>query len=149
MSSFSLKPVALAVIIGALEREAATQRDPSWRAAQELRHLAGWQDRTLMCEVEDSPQPAVQTRATSFTTTSADAMIAGDADARELESVLAEEQLVGQERAAAYARLRETAEAMAIAIEGVIEGLLRPEGAGFSTAALHSSVQTYRTLVPK
>lgn len=84
-----------------------------------------------------------------FTTTSAEAMIAGDADARELEGALAEEQLVSQQRAAAYAALRESAEAMARAIEGVIEGLLRPEGAGFSTSAMHDSLRAYRALVSK
>ncbi len=42
--------IEVAEIIKALERESAnTDTDPRWLAAQELRRIAGWETRTLVC----------------------------------------------------------------------------------------------------
>jgi len=51
-----LVPVKVTEIIGALEREADnTNVDPRWHAACELRRMAGYEARTLMCEVDTDP----------------------------------------------------------------------------------------------
>lgn len=50
------EPIPVAEIVAALEREAAnTDTDPRWMAAQCLRHVAGWESRTLMCFVDTRP----------------------------------------------------------------------------------------------
>ncbi len=49
-------PIPIAEMISALEREAAnTDTDPRWIAASALRQIAGWETRTLMCEVDERP----------------------------------------------------------------------------------------------
>jgi hypothetical protein len=49
-----LVPIPVTDIIHALERESAnTDTDPRWRAAALLRHMDGWECRTLMCRVDD------------------------------------------------------------------------------------------------
>lgn len=43
-------------IVAALERESAnTDTDPRWLAAVQLRRMAGWESRTLMCRIDTRP----------------------------------------------------------------------------------------------
>ena len=50
------QPIPVTEIVAALEREAAnTDTDPRWMAAQCLRHIAGWETRTLMCRIDTRP----------------------------------------------------------------------------------------------
>lgn len=52
--------VKVTEIINALERESAnTDTDPRWLAASELRHMEGWESRTLMCSVETEPKSQI------------------------------------------------------------------------------------------
>lgn len=53
-------PVPVREIVRALEREAAnTDTDGRWLAAAELRRMANWEDRTLMCEIDQRPSETV------------------------------------------------------------------------------------------
>lgn len=55
-------PVKVTEIIAALEREADnTNTDPRWHAACELRRMAGYEARTLMCEVDTDPTIEIST----------------------------------------------------------------------------------------
>ena len=50
------QPIPVTEIISALEREASnTDTDPRWLAAVELRRMAGWESRTLMCRIDTRP----------------------------------------------------------------------------------------------
>lgn len=56
------QPIPVAEIIRALEREAwNTDTDPRWLAAAELRHIHGWETRTLMCRIDDRPSACSST----------------------------------------------------------------------------------------
>lgn len=48
-------PIPVHKIIAALEREAEAQTSPQWLAAQHLRRMKDWEDRSLMCEVDTRP----------------------------------------------------------------------------------------------
>lgn len=48
-------PVPVWQIVAALEREAQGEGDARWLAAQHLRRISDWHDRTLMCQVQDAP----------------------------------------------------------------------------------------------
>jgi hypothetical protein len=49
-------PIPVTEIVDALERESANaDTDPRWLAAAELRRMTGWEMRTLMCSVDESP----------------------------------------------------------------------------------------------
>lgn len=53
-------PVPVREIIRALEREAGnTDTDCRWLAAAELRRMAKWEDRTLICEIEQRPPETI------------------------------------------------------------------------------------------
>lgn len=55
-----LVPIPVVEIVRALEREAGnTDTDPRWLAAVELRRMAGWQTRTLICEIDQRPSEIV------------------------------------------------------------------------------------------
>ena len=55
-------PVPVSEIIHRLEGEAGnTDTDPRWVAATALRRMAGWETRTLMCQIDES-EPIVRTR---------------------------------------------------------------------------------------
>lgn len=52
----ALVPIPVREIIRALEREAGnTDTDCRWLAATELRRMTKWEDRTLMCEIDQRP----------------------------------------------------------------------------------------------
>jgi len=56
----TLVPVPVREIVRALEREAGnTDTDPRWLAASALRRMAKWEDRTLMCEIDQRPSELV------------------------------------------------------------------------------------------
>ena len=54
-----LEPIPIHEIVAALEREAETETAPQWLAAQHLRRMASWHDRTLMCCVDQRPSETV------------------------------------------------------------------------------------------
>lgn len=58
--SFKLIPVAITQIVNALERESAnTDTDPRWLSAAEMRRMANWENRTLMCFIDEDPKVIV------------------------------------------------------------------------------------------
>lgn len=53
------QPIPVTEIVAALERESAnTDTDPRWLAAVELRRMAAWEARTLMCRIDQRPSLA-------------------------------------------------------------------------------------------
>lgn len=53
------QPIPVHEIVAALEREAATETSPQWLAAQHLRRMTDWTDRTLMCGIDTRPSETV------------------------------------------------------------------------------------------
>lgn len=55
-SGVNAQPIPVTEIVAALERESAnTDTDPRWLAAVELRRMAAWEARTLMCRIDLRP----------------------------------------------------------------------------------------------
>jgi hypothetical protein len=55
------QPIPVHEIVAALEREAPTETSPQWLAAQHLRRMTDWHDRTLMCGNDQRPSEIVGT----------------------------------------------------------------------------------------
>lgn len=53
------QPIPVHEIVAALEREADTETSPQWLAAQHLRRMRDWADRTLMCGIDERPSETV------------------------------------------------------------------------------------------
>jgi hypothetical protein len=54
------QPIRICEIVVALEREAETETSAQWLAAQHLRLMKGWHDRTLMCHIDQRPPVTVK-----------------------------------------------------------------------------------------